>query len=264
MQSYSRSVALLEMFRAEQGRSIKGIGTGFFFRFGGKVFLVTNWHNLSGMNPETEKLLNLNGMIPDTIFLHCKRKFDHNGKDFMGSVGVQLPLYFEDRPIWFEHSTRLNVDVAAVEIPDELFGQLFNVPINDIPQETRLKVEAGLDCHIIGFPEGLVGPVTSPVWKRGSVATEPHPGIFTGLIDSATRPGMSGSPIVARHSGYISFNGPQSPDAIIGTIEKFIGIYAGRTGDDALGFQLGRFWRCEVLDDILTMATPGAHPLLSP
>jgi hypothetical protein len=180
-----------------------------------------------------------------------------------GSIPVEMSLYHKGDPIWFEHSTRQNVDVAALEIPAELFVTLFNMPINDIPQESRLDLEPGLDCYVIGFPEGLTGPVTTPVWKRGSVATEPHPQILTGLIDSATLPGMSGSPIVARHSGYISFGGPNSPDAVIGTVEKFIGIYAGRAGDDALGFQLGRFWKGEVLDDILSEGTQGHHPILS-
>lgn len=49
---------------------------------------------------------------------------------------------------------------------------------------------------------------------------------------------------------------------IIGTVEKFIAIYSARVGDDELGFQLGTAWQANVLDDILSVKTPGKHPLL--
>jgi len=55
---------------------------------------------------------------------------------------------------------------------------------------------------VLGYPEGMIGPGRSPIWKRGSMASEPKynwrdkPGF---LIDTATRNGMSGAPVVARH-----------------------------------------------------------------
>ena len=51
-------------------------------------------------------------------------------------------------------------------------------------------------------------------------------------------------------------------DEVIGTVERFVAIYSGRIGDDELGGQLGLAWQAHVLEDILTLSTAGAHPLL--
>jgi hypothetical protein len=126
-----------------------------------------------------------------------------------------------------------------------------------------LRAEAGLDCFILGHPEGITGPVFTPVWKRGSIATEPHPNQPTFLVDSATRQGMSGSPVIARHSGLLglSDDGKLSGDSVIGTCENFVGIYSGRLGNDELGFQLGRVWKSAVLETLLNNPVKGHHPL---
>src|SRR4051812_28778574 len=88
-------------------------------------------------------------------------------------------------------------------------------------------------CFVLGYPEGMIGPGRTPIWKRGSIASEPgynwrdKPSF---LIDTATRNGMSGAPVVARHSGVLNLGlGPGlSRDSIIGTVTKFVGIYSGR------------------------------------
>jgi hypothetical protein len=66
---------------------------------------------------------------------------------------------------------------------------------------------------------------------------------------------------VGRHSGFIRFGETPSGDDVIGTVEKFIGIYSGRVGDDALGYQLGLVWKLDALQDILSGDTKGLHPL---
>jgi hypothetical protein len=119
-----------------------------------------------------------------------------------------------------------------------------------------------MDCFILGFPENLIGAANTPIWKRASIASEPYQQ-FPYYVDSATRKGMSGAPVIARHTGIFGMKGGQlTGNETIGTVEKFIAIYSGRVGDDELGFQLGTAWQANVLDDILSVKTPGKHPLL--
>jgi len=120
----------------------------------------------------------------------------------------------------------------------------------------------------MGFPHGLSGVDGLAIWKRGSVATLPDrdiDGLPKLLIDTATRKGMSGSPVIVRRSGLIRRRGEKS-DApivssdIIGTAEGFLGIYSGRIGDDELGVQLGLVWRAEVIDEIIRGGVRGKPP----
>jgi hypothetical protein len=174
-------------------------------------------------------------------------------------------LYHADQALWSEHSTRQNVDVVAIRLDVTQFADFANQSINTLKQESRLPAYAGMDCYVLGYPEGMIGPGWTPIWKRGSIATEPDynfrnmPGF---LIDTATRSGMSGSPVVVRHSGVFNPSGAAhvAPDAVIGTVSKFVGIYSGRLGDDPMGVQLGMVWRAEVLEDIVTGNTNGFNP----
>jgi hypothetical protein len=63
---------------------------------------------------------------------------------------------------------------------------------------------------------------------------------------------MSGSAVIARHSGYWSQSGDIDDSTVIGTILSFVGIYSGRTDDDELGVQIGLVWKRSVIDDIFS------------
>lgn len=259
MQKFSLSVAKIELFYAGTELFLSGaIGTAFFYRLGEDVYLITNWHNLTGFHPETKKSLHSQGLIPNTLRVFYK-KWTDTRRTAVHNCQIDLPLYTDNHANWYEHSSRAEVDVVALPFaaPDDWA----NLCVNDIDQEERLLAEAGMDCFIIGFPEGLHGVAYTPIWKRGSIAAEPHRQ-QPYLIDSATRRGMSGSPVIIRHSGFLGFgDGRMTGDDVIGTTERFVAIYSGRVGDDELGGQLGRAWRKEVLDDILTLATRGEHPV---
>jgi hypothetical protein len=248
------------MLRQDGERSVLGaVGTAFFYRSTERPFVITNWHNVTGVNPETGKALHSKGLIPNVLRLHYKKWTDDN-KNVVQSQALDLPLYDDGKPTWFEHSTRSAVDVVALALAE--LDDCANVYINEVDQERRLEAAAGMDCFILGFPEGLFGPAFTPIWKRGSIAAEPyfqHP----YLIDSATRRGMSGSPVVVRHSGIfgVGAGGAMTGAEVIGTVERFVAIYSGRIGDDELGGQLGRAWQANVLDDVLTLETRGEHPM---
>ena len=199
-------------------------------------------------------------MIPNLLRLHYKKWADST-RAAIQSQYVDLPLYNEGCATWFEHSNRAEVDVVALPLAEP--ADCANVCINEVEQVQRLEAAVGMDCFILGFPEGLFGAAYTPIWKRGSIAAEPylqHP----YYIDSATRRGMSGSPVIVRHSGILKFGGGTlTATDLIGTMVRFVAIYSGRIGTDELGGQLGRAWQASVLDDVLTLATPGAHPILA-
>jgi hypothetical protein len=260
MQKFSLAVAKIEMYRQGESLIFGATGTGFFYKSDDETFLVTNWHNVTGVNPLTGKALHPQGLLPNLLRIYYKQWADVT-KTAVRSQHLDMPLYRDDTPVWFEHSTRSNVDVVAIPLSLNELEDFANEHINTVPQEKRLEVCAGMDCFILGFPEGMIGAANTPIWKRGSIASEPyqqHP----YLVDSATRKGMSGAPVIARHTGFFGMNGEaRDGSEIIGTIEKFIAIYSGRIGDDSLGYQLGMAWQSNVLDDILSVKLPGKQPL---
>jgi len=143
-------------------------------------------------------------------------------------------------------------------------ANLINHPLNCYPGFVDFQVAVGDDAYVLGFPLGLDGGPRLPIWKRGSIATEPHydlDGLPKILIDTATRPGMSGAPAIAVRRGLAAPHGTGSlADTIFGTTEKFLGVYSGRVGADALGAQLGIIWKASVVDEIVRDGVFGQSP----
>lgn len=143
-------------------------------------------------------------------------------------------------------------------------AKLNNRPLNTYPDFVEYSVAVGDDAFVLGYPLGLDGGPKLPIWKRASIATEPHydlehlPKI---LIDTATREGMSGAPVIAVQRGLIQPRGAKSPaENIFGTVESFLGVYSGRVGDDGLGAQLGIVWKASAVDEIVRNGVQGKTP----
>ena len=225
------------------------------------IYLVTNWHVVTGLVPSTLLPIDANLPKPSVLRLFYKRRANEQ-RTTVNTWTLDIKLYDRGNPVWFEHSKRQHVDVVALKVPVAELGEFANLPINSIEQESRLKLYVGMDSFVLGFPEGISGPGKTPIWKRASIASEPDydfrnvPGF---IVDTATRSGMSGSPVIVRHSGI--FKPHEEPqfrgDEILGTVSKFVGIYSGRYADDPMGVSLGMVWRSVVLDDILTGKTKG-------
>lgn len=266
MSPFTLAVAKIELLYAgttlaeNAPATLGGVGTGFFYNAGGTAVFVTNWHNVTGLDAVSLKPLHSQGLLPDTMRIHYMKWVDRTAK-LISSRCVELDLYRQNEPIWYEHPDRNNVDVVAIPLDVRRIEDFANICINDVKQEPRLKVEAGMDCFILGFPEGLIGAGKTPIWKRGMIASEPHAN-EPYHIDAATRKGMSGAPVIAQHNGLFTPKaGYLTSDSVIGTVQKFVAVYSGRVGDDALGFQLGTAWRAEVIEEILAAKLRGCHPV---
>lgn len=233
--------------------------TGFFFEYGNNLFVVSNWHVFSGRNPNTGQSMNNSGAVPDTmeIALWLKRKIG----DWQL---VRMPMNDTNgEAVWLQHPNGQDIDVAVCrinEIPDEI--AIYSLPR---PDETLdMAFEIAMDVFIVGFPLGLSHQDVFPVWKRGSVATEPQLKVYdlpVFLVDSATREGMSGSPVYLRRFGHcIHSNGNISWTN--GPVSRFVGIYSGRYGaDDESAAQLGRVWRRDVIIEIIDAGIRGSYEI---
>ncbi|MEW2918020.1 hypothetical protein AB1A64_13180 [Ruegeria sp. ANG10] len=71
------------------------------------------------------------------------------------------------------------------------------------------------------------------------------------LCDTASRPGMSGSPVFVKAFGDFGREGAKKPNGgFFGFWTKFAGIYSGRDGTETDGFQLGRVWKADTLQKL--------------
>src|SRR5262249_16465295 len=103
---------------------------------------------------------------------------------------------------------------------------------------------------------GLITGAPSPVWKRGTIATDPtfDPGGLPQMyVDSATRQGMSGSVVIARHivvgRPIKKKDGTSTNPLIYPVSDVVLGIYFGRLGADHIQAQLGIVWKRRVIEE---------------
>ncbi len=257
----SSSVTKLEMQRLDVTGEVvaSSLGTGFFWQDKDAIYLITNWHNVTGVNPENNKMMDC--FIPNAIeFTYFFEPAEMPG--MIGSDKATIHLYADEVPQWLEHPKGRHVDCVAIPLPILPEMRFRNMPMNSHDWVGSLTPTIGEECFIIGYPKGMAGSANTPIWKRGSIASEPRldlEGKPLLLVDTATRKGMSGSPVFIRHHGYHA-PGKDIGNAIFGTVENFLGIYSGRIGDDELGVQLGRVWKRAVIDEIISAQKHATHP----
>ena len=95
--------------------------------------------------------------------------------------------------------------------------------------------------------------VEFPIWKRASIATEPRVRRSRPLhilIDTATREGMSGAPVLKIVEGAIGMGSSRS--------RRFVGVYSSRLGDREMEAQLGKVRDASLLEAIVHGAGKGS------
>jgi hypothetical protein len=63
---------------------------------------------------------------------------------------------------------------------------------------------------------------------------------------------MSGSFVIAQHTGIYAPEGKMTDKSWIGTGRKILGIYSGRLGASNLEAQLGIVWHRELIDEVVS------------
>lgn len=219
--------------------------TGFTVIHESLSYLVTNWHVVTGYDPDTGQCLDKkHAAIPNTLAVRFHAK---------GQLGawtiVDLPLFDADGvPLWIEHPLGKAIDVVAIPI-----GSVPDIDVYPLDlrlADTDMLAEPAMPVSVIGYPLGLSAGGNWPIWKTGHIASDPdldfEPGRPAFLIDATTRSGMSGSPVVLRSNRFNTRDGNSVMSTGMST--KFMGVYAGRIHDDS---EVGRVWRPFVLAELL-------------
>ncbi|EGR0480200.1 trypsin-like peptidase domain-containing protein [Vibrio cholerae] len=222
----------------------------------GRYMLFTNKHNVTGkyigkegaealLDPET-------AAIPNKLVLRTQLIVETDGEGFgsKGYVEHILPLY-EDMdafldPLWTEHDDP-EVDVV---------GLMYTPKDIDISRlilsckEDWFECGIGEQVNVIGYPFG-VSTDSFPVWATGYIASEPSINVDDKplfYIDSRTRKGQSGSPVVHRIKvgDVVSYQGQQY--AAKKEQYHMLGIYSGRINEES---DIGKVWKTVALRDIL-------------
>lgn len=227
--------------------------------------LITNRHNVTGRNQLTNEPLSSHGGVPDNIDIHIVTP----GNGFRVEV-INIPLYDEnDSQRWIEHpSLKERADVVAIPLTGLNFDDVYKFRIKKRNFDVILKKGAGIPLYdgdfplktrvservsIVGYPFGIRVIDSLPVWASGYIASEydiDYDGLPIFLVDSRTRSGQSGSPVVqvangnfievdSREFGSLSINGLPC---------KLLGIYSGRINKDS---DLGFVWKNIVIEDII-------------
>ena len=245
-----------------------GTATGFFFESNERIYLVSNWHVFSGREPATGQPKDKkNGLTPNHISLRF-----HPTDDLLIIAKMSIPLVNNDEsPVWIQHKIHgKNVDVAAIEIDLQAYskevGRKMEVfAINKVSQVHDMKIPPGSDVVVLGFPLGIMKTGLFPVWKRASVATEMDfdiDGLPSFIIDTATREGMSGSPVFARSTNsYITRSNSMSMGS--GPYNQFLGVYSGRYVGGIDEAHLGKVWKKKLIDEIAVDPASGTFELRS-
>ncbi|MGU3585913.1 serine protease [Rhodococcus sp. C26F] len=227
-------------------------GTGFVYEREGLYYLVTARHCLSGRHPDTNHHIGSWGVEPDEVYVYHR-----TGTDLGVALACPYPLVDEHlKPLYYEHPTYGRaVDVVALPIPkNDFFGGILFLPLVH-PGHFSLTVAE--DLSIVGYPFGFDENTRLPVWARGTIASEPevpYSGKPVFLIDSRTRQGQSGSPVIRLYQrGEMVPRSSDNPDetlvmaSYLEPITRLVGVYSGRVDEKS---DLGFVWPLKVVDEI--------------
>jgi len=229
---WSRQVLFLEMYFDD---TLISTGSGFIIA-ADRPYLVTALHGLTGREPVTLKNKSDTAAWPNFVAYsgwYCK------GRE---------PLYKDDnqpaaarrRYLLHERGSRIDITLLPLGNRPPDHSILFRGFIDPEENSRYIRLFVSQTCHIIGYPQGLAirpaAEVVFPVWKTGTIASEPYVNIDEDpklLVDARTFRGMSGAPVIVRQLNYT----------------RFVGVYTGRTGDQS---DIGYVFKPHVIDQLLT------------
>jgi hypothetical protein len=236
---------------------ILGSATGFFHTKNSRTYLIINWHVFSGREPDTGQPKSKDYLVPDRITFEY-----HYKPDPMRIYRFRINLMdSNDIAIWYQHKIHgQRVDIAVLDISAILEAESLNkriniqpFPINDVIQVSDMQHRIGQDVFILGYPLKIMKTGLFPVWKRGSIATEYNldiDGLPCFLVDTATKEGMSGSPVIARSFGsYVNMAGSRLFST--NPVDEFLGVYSGRYVGRIDEAHLGIIWKKQLIDEII-------------
>lgn len=252
---FSRAAVQVNPVRIDQdGKEIaRSSASGFFWNEGGKLLLFTNYHVISGVNTITN--MHLAHWVPnacDIGFFAESRWPSEENPDRYALLRYTARIEFDDCALtdtWHVHSRGKAVDLAAMHIAWQN-PEIEPVCLNLTMQAGEFDGDAGEDVFVIGYPEGQKFERGLPLWKRGSIATDPHldqKGLPQYYIDSIGNSGLSGSFVLLKKE--MSLIGGAAGRTR--SQYAFAGVYAGRLGENGIESQVGRIFKVGAVEDIV-------------
>lgn len=260
----SATVILIEQLSNDGQNNRISHATGFMWRNQGKLWLVSARHVFTGKNPFDGSVLSDSGYIPRIIRVHVGIG---RTLGFVSKRELILPLYDDDRPLWHDdpefESLRTDISALPIDIED---GNIVYCT-NDDPNfggHDDLVVDVGFTCHIVGYPTPHVSGLKFPIWRSGALASDPAlpiDGKPIFLVDAATGPGFSGSPVYRVHFG----PAPHYDDSVDTGIRidtssvrrvSFVGVYSGRLDHPHQGAQTPYVFYGNRVSIIVSSAAP--------
>lgn len=246
-----------------------GTGTGFIGKFGNNYYLITALHVLLGFSDadEAENFASRSQFVNTNCFIIGQK----DGRHTMENRGLMLDLYSQSKNrLWSQVS---NWDIAAINITEKVAGEnstpiaidlsevFTQIDENNVPISVSADGDmptVGSDVFIVGYP-GNFSYLTNdraPLWKRASIASEPHLNIDGRpifIVDTQGARGLSGSPVLYNGSTLVSPDGQRRQCNYERARFRLIGIYCGREGhsNDAISLSMGRVFKISSIQDTI-------------
>jgi hypothetical protein len=182
--------------------------------------------------------------VPDTLTIIQNAK---------GKLGYWLtkvePLFTNGIPRWTEHSSLgAKADIIALPLTDTADVEFYPYDPRTVP---RMAIAPAATVSVVGFPFGMRTGGSLAVWATGFVASEPgidFENLPVFLIDTRSRPGQSGSPVIAHRNGGAVGMADGSTSVFSGPVTDFLGVYSGRINDQS---DIGIVWRHSAVAEVL-------------
>ena len=268
-----------------------GAATGFLYEHENRTFVVTNWHVVTGRDPRDRSIIHENRRLSACpTKLGCRiieRVQDtENGLAVTRVQGHFIELFSDGMPMWYEHPEyghRCDVVAIPIDADAAMLTRAVHLAVNRV-DEGRIPLMPGETVFILGYPIGIGSAGGFPIWKSGYVASEPELPVSIPFkagtdettidkrwvpafyIDSSTRQGMSGAPVIAKYTGMWDPGDPYgsddllSDDHVIGSAAEFLGCYSGRVLSSELEAGLGICWRKSAIEEICAARVHGSNP----
>lgn len=216
--------------------------------------LITARHNVTGRHQDTGKCLHKQAAVPDSVTVY----FHSGEKPGSTWVPITLPLHRDDgTPYWIEHpALGPSADIVALNLTWANDVTKYPYYFETDLDRVDLAIGPAETVSVIGFPFGILHSGRFPVWATGFLAqelafvTDENPKF---LVDCRTRPGQSGSPVIAfRPSGHRrERDGKVTTTVSANKAWEFLGVYSGRVHPKS---DLGMVWHACAVRDVLTAA----------
>lgn len=236
-----------------------GTGTGFTVSHDGQPYLITNYHVAAGREPRSGQPRHASGAVPDTLrIVHLLPA--QPGKLEWETREERVLEPSSERALWLQHPVHgRRVDVVAVPLQNTLGTELH--PYDLAGAAPALKVGPADGVSIVGFPFGMTGGGAFGIWTRGFIASEPEVDfndLPSFLVDARTRPGQSGSPVIAYSDGGATPTADGALAFFAGPVTNLLGVYSGRLNEQS---DLGLVWKIQAVRDILEAQQSGVAGL---